>query len=180
MSSFAGDNLTLIKGVGPKIAIRLHNTGILTFAQLAKLSPEDIAARVKGLSTKRITRENWIKQARKLARKTVSIQTQSGEATSRFRQHYATFTLELLLDEENRARRTRVTYVQNKITETWAGWEQLRLTDFFVRSAGLHLPTHESAILEEPLPSRESTPLSKAILPPLQTAKFPSGELLPH
>jgi predicted flap endonuclease-1-like 5' DNA nuclease len=59
--------LTLIKGIGPEIKTRLHNAGILTFAQLSASSPEKIAAVVAGLSAKRIAKENWIGQARKLA-----------------------------------------------------------------------------------------------------------------
>lgn len=63
------DDLRLIDGIGPAIERRLHLTGIYTFAQLATLSPADIAASIAdiaGLTTERIVKQNWIGQARRL------------------------------------------------------------------------------------------------------------------
>jgi len=39
----AGDDLTAIKGIGPKKAEQLNAAGIRTFGQLAKLSPQELA-----------------------------------------------------------------------------------------------------------------------------------------
>jgi predicted flap endonuclease-1-like 5' DNA nuclease len=64
------DDLKLINGIGPGVESRLHGVGIYTFAQLAALSPADIAASVSGLAgltTERIIKQDWIGQARKLA-----------------------------------------------------------------------------------------------------------------
>jgi hypothetical protein len=43
------------------------------------------------------------------------------------RQPYATFVVELLLDEQGNVRRTRVVHVQTGIERTWAGWDEERL-----------------------------------------------------
>src|SRR5438876_1103452 len=72
------DDLKLINGIGPADEKRLNDVGIFTFAQLAALSPADIAAAVTGISgltAERIIKQDWIGQARKLARQsTVSEQ----------------------------------------------------------------------------------------------------------
>jgi hypothetical protein len=64
------DDLTQIKGIGHAVEHRLHGDGIYTFAQLAAFLPADIAAKLTGLSgmtAQRISREEWIGQARRLA-----------------------------------------------------------------------------------------------------------------
>lgn len=63
------DDLQRISGIGPGIAQTLNELGIYRFEQLAALTPENIAwvdahLRFKG----RIERENWVGQARELAR----------------------------------------------------------------------------------------------------------------
>lgn len=62
------ENLQLIRGVGPAIEQTLHKMGIRNLEQIAELTAEDIhrvAAEIRGFSS-RITRENWIGQAKKL------------------------------------------------------------------------------------------------------------------
>jgi|GEM_PF-6082221 len=64
------DDLKLINGIGPAVEKRLNDVGIFTFAQLAALSPADIAAAVTGISglaSERIIKQDWIGQAHKLA-----------------------------------------------------------------------------------------------------------------
>jgi predicted flap endonuclease-1-like 5' DNA nuclease len=61
------DDLTEIKGVGPKMAEKLYEQGIKSFAQLAKLNKAfaqqlDEAVKAQG----RILRDDWIGQAKKL------------------------------------------------------------------------------------------------------------------
>jgi hypothetical protein len=78
------DDLKLINGIGPAVERRLHGVGIYTYAQLAALSPADIAAAVAdlaGLSAERIIKQDWIGQARKLASEPISSEAQEeGEA----------------------------------------------------------------------------------------------------
>ena len=60
------DDLTRLKGVGPKLAAQLTTLGVTSFAQIANWSEADIdriddqLGRFKG----RIRRDNWIEQAR--------------------------------------------------------------------------------------------------------------------
>lgn len=59
------DDLTQIKGIGPKIADQLRALGITSLAQIATLSPADVARLDQVLAFKgRIEREQWIEQAR--------------------------------------------------------------------------------------------------------------------
>ncbi|WP_284126090.1 helix-hairpin-helix domain-containing protein [Parerythrobacter aestuarii] len=65
----AGDDLTRIKGVGPKLVTLLNEQGITTFAQVAGWSDADIdridsqLGRFEG----RIRRDDWVTQAKLLA-----------------------------------------------------------------------------------------------------------------
>jgi predicted flap endonuclease-1-like 5' DNA nuclease len=62
------DDLQQIKGVGPAIERTLHDLGIFSFDQIARISESDInrvAQRLKGFRS-RIYREDWIGQARTL------------------------------------------------------------------------------------------------------------------
>ena len=62
------DDLKRISGVGPKLEETLHTLGIYHFDQVAAWTPETVAWVDNYLSFKgRIDRENWIKQAKKLA-----------------------------------------------------------------------------------------------------------------
>lgn len=65
----AADDLTRLKGVGPKLAAQLNALGVTSFAQIASWNEADIdriddqLGRFKG----RIRRDNWIEQAKLLA-----------------------------------------------------------------------------------------------------------------
>ncbi len=64
-----GDDLKKLSGVGPALEKKLHDAGVTSFAQIAAWGPEDIAAFDEKLSFKgRIERENWIEQAKELAK----------------------------------------------------------------------------------------------------------------
>ncbi|MBO9624533.1 MAG: hypothetical protein J7500_17630 [Sphingomonas sp.] len=65
-----GDDLTRMKGVGPKLAQRLNAVGVTRFAQLAALTPADAEALDAQLGDfrGRIHRDRWIEQAGFLAR----------------------------------------------------------------------------------------------------------------
>ncbi len=64
------DDLSLLKGVGPKLNTMLTGFGITRFDQIANWSAAEIAAVDAHLGTfqGRIARENWIEQAGYLAR----------------------------------------------------------------------------------------------------------------
>jgi len=64
-----GDDLTRIKGLGPKISTALRALGVTRYAQIAAWTEEDVA-RIDaqlGAFAGRATRDNWIEQAKLLA-----------------------------------------------------------------------------------------------------------------
>lgn len=65
----APDDLTRIKGLGPKLAALLGEFGITTYAQIAAWEPADIEridAKL-GRFSGRITRDHWVEQAKLLS-----------------------------------------------------------------------------------------------------------------
>lgn len=66
----AGDELTALKGLGPKAASKLHDLGVTTFAQIAAWDEGDIEAidAQLGAFKGRIRRDRWVEQARFLAK----------------------------------------------------------------------------------------------------------------
>jgi len=64
-----GDDLTRIKGLGPKIAALLGGLGVTSFSQIAAWNEEDIDRIDAQLGTfeGRIRRDNWVEQAKFLA-----------------------------------------------------------------------------------------------------------------
>lgn len=65
----SGDNLRLMKGLGPKLATLLNGMGITRFDQIAAWTDADIARIDPQLGSfqGRIVRDNWVDQARYLA-----------------------------------------------------------------------------------------------------------------
>ncbi len=65
----AGSDLTLLKGLGPKVAAMLVDQGIGDIAALARLSgaEADAVAAQLGTFAPRMTRDRWVEQARLLA-----------------------------------------------------------------------------------------------------------------
>lgn len=60
----SADDLTHLSGVGPKLAQKLLENGVTTFAQIAAWTEDDIADMDGKLSFKgRIEREGWVEQA---------------------------------------------------------------------------------------------------------------------
>jgi predicted flap endonuclease-1-like 5' DNA nuclease len=60
----AADDLTLIEGIGPKSAEALQAAGITTFAQVAKLSPQELEKAVKDRKVRLVgSAEQWPHQA---------------------------------------------------------------------------------------------------------------------
>jgi len=64
-----GDDLTRIKGLGPKISMALRALGVTRYAEIAAWTEADVA-RIDaqlGAFAGRATRDNWIEQARLLS-----------------------------------------------------------------------------------------------------------------
>lgn len=139
VTPIGADDFTLIRGIGPHVKRRLHAARIHTFAQLAALSPEEILAtigKMPGMSVERIIRENWVGQARERVT-TVALPNPTDEKAPQHGQRYATFKVELLIDETGGLRRTHIAHVQSTDNSSWAGWEQARFIDFIVSHAEL-------------------------------------------
>jgi hypothetical protein len=139
------DDFKCITGIGRVIERRLHEAGILTFAQLAALEPGEIAALVNdlaGMSVERVAQQDWPGQARKLAPTSASAEAYQA-ASAGDRQHDVSFTVKLLLNEDHRVRRTQVVDNRSKAEEQWAGWDGSRMLEFVSRQAALQqtLPT---------------------------------------
>lgn len=66
----ARDNLQLLKGVGPKLAARLHELGIGSYSQLAGLGETEVAMLDERLGpfSGRVARDRLVEQAQYLAR----------------------------------------------------------------------------------------------------------------
>ena len=66
------NGLQQIKGIGQSIAQALNSLGVHTYADLTRYTPERLAdplrARIPSISAKRIERDDWLGQARALAR----------------------------------------------------------------------------------------------------------------
>jgi hypothetical protein len=174
------DDFNLIKGIGPAVERKLHEAGIVTFAQLAALSADQIAALIDRLSAKRIIHENWIGRAKQLAGpmasktagKKTAMPTQSSRRKSAARrvtpQHYATFTIELLLDEAGHVRRAVCAHHQSKDQETWNenDWDIMELMNYVLRKTGMRLLQAPDVIpFAQPESMVPTTPTGQPILP---------------
>jgi hypothetical protein len=129
------DDLKQIRGIGPVMEQRLNQAGIFTFCQLANTSTEDLAALFSdkpGLSAERITEKDWPNQARLLMEKEAIKDDPPSEDKG---QYSAVFSVDLLLDSQNRVRRTHILHVQSRKEDSWADWNKDRLTDFIFENA---------------------------------------------
>ncbi len=138
--------LQQIRGIGPGLARRLAEAGIGDAPALAQADLEQVAAALQGLpvvSRERI--QEWIDAAARLA--------PAPAAEAHDGQHYATFRLELLLDEGNGVRRTRAGHVQSGREVNWAGWQPARLTDFITGCAGLPVAAEAAPAPAPPPPA---------------------------
>jgi hypothetical protein len=152
-------------------------------------------AGLAGLSAERIIKQDWIGQARKLAEESTSSEAQKyvepvGELStpqeehdqagipleepqkdnktmaSKGQFHPATFTVELLLDEDNEVYSTYIMHVQSNREQTWTGWEKTQLVDFLDQSILVKVTPEEPVLANAEEPEYapavvvESTPLT--------------------
>ena len=69
MATTGADDLTVIKGIGKVIEKKLHELGITSFSQIAAMTPDEAHKVNQAIEFPgRVERENWIEQARQLAR----------------------------------------------------------------------------------------------------------------
>jgi len=151
-----GDDFQKIAGIGQAIERRLHEAGILTYQDLAARSPEQIAARltdVAGLSSARITSQDWTGQAGRLAGSAPPPLPSEPDQT------YASFHIELLLH-------TLHTFLTGQQISTTEAQSVKRLFYSMIRSASLsfgkffqalRLTAHEALELDNLTTSASAT-----------------------
>jgi hypothetical protein len=170
------DDLKRIKGIGQRVETRLHQAGILSFAQLAAVSPEQISgmlADMIGMSPQKIEDQDWIGQARQFAAEVETDEAIKIPANSTDQQHYETFSVKLLVDDDKQVRRTNIVHVQKGTEENWAGWDEKRLIAFVVEHAALTISTSKTTLQM----NVESVPATEADIasPPVEVTRFLIG-----
>lgn len=148
------DDLRRINHIGPVYERRLRDAGIETYAQLAAQTPKRLAEILRdqaGISIQRIEEWDWIGQAEALGSHG---SLQVGREVEDDDLHYGTFTIKLLINNQNNVRGTRVEYIQGKDQDAWGGWNEARLLNFIKHSA--HLVSEETG--PEPAPARKPEP----------------------
>lgn len=175
--SQSGDDFRKIAGIGRAVAQRLWDAGIRTYEDLAQRTPEEIAAvlaRMAGISSERIADQDWIGQARELAR--------PHPEPPLPRQHYAAFHVEFLLESDNSIRRTKVHHHQTDADDAWPGWDQERLLAFLRDRIPLAAATQPANALDlEPghIASSGQEPASVPSIPASQPSPAAPSEGLP-
>jgi len=167
------DDLKHIKGIGAGVETRLNQAGILSFTQLAASTPEEISdmlADMIGMSPQKIEDQDWIGQAKQLSAEVEADKAINVPASSIDQQHYETFTVKLLVDDDKQVRRTNIVHVQKGTEENWAGWDERRLIAFVVEHAGLTITTSKTTLQM----NVESVPATKADIasPPVEVTRF--------
>lgn len=163
------DDLKLIRGIGPAIEKHLHAEGIRTFTQIEKLSAEVIAGLVPNVSANQISRQGWIRQARRLASEKAGAESRKkGVTASTSRQHYENFTLEFLLNEKNKIRRIRIVHVQSGDVDSWAKWSAGEISNFLARHTRARFPQAKTPI-QKTLAVKPESDVNKSI--PEETIK---------
>src|SRR5260221_3998531 len=83
---------------------------------------------------------------------TAEPQKDTDTIASKGRFHPATFTIELLLDENNNVYTAHVLHVQSRREHSWSDWPKSELVDFLGQSAGVNVTSVEPVLVtaEEP------------------------------
>lgn len=145
------DDFRIINGLSKAAKTKLHAAGILTFAQLAAMSPHEILAAIGNsdeITTEQILQEDWIGQAARLTAPVENFAESSLEPSSKPdmsepEERRMSFALELKLNEDNSVKQTRVLHVEseeNDAEENWAGWDETRLLNFIAHRGRIALP----------------------------------------
>jgi hypothetical protein len=168
-----GDDFQEITGIGSVVAQRLQDAAILTYEDLARRTPEEIAP-IAGKPAKTIASQNWIGQARELAGPSPELSVP--------RQYYAAFQVEFLLESDNRVRRTKVRQHKTDVTDAWPGWDAERLIAFLRDRIPLAMATRTADTLDVDLPQMrppDEPPASVPSVPASQASPAVLAEELP-
>ncbi len=133
----SSDDFQIISHINSIIESRLQQAGILTFEELASLTPEQIfkkVGRLTGFTLKQITDQDWVGQARKLSEK---------KDPSNGLKDSEGFILNLFLNKQKLVHSTQILHVNSDEGAKWNGWDSTRLQDFIINHSGIVLPNVE-------------------------------------
>ena len=182
------DDLMRIGGIGAKIADRLHAAGILTYADLASRSADEIIKLlpdVTGLSTARL--DGWRDQARELA--AVAAQTAPESPAAEMPaaempagapvdgQHYESFLVRVLLNEDGSIRRTTAQHIRTGAERHWPGLDRQALPGFIETAIASATPPAEAPAESPSRPARRDGPARDAPAQDSPVRDVPAGSV---
>jgi hypothetical protein len=152
--------------ITPALERRLHAAGILTFADLADLTPneaEERLGKVPPTMARKLRTGAWVGEARARAEeasgppKEAHEQATTGSRDSGPTDHpqprMEAFTLKLSLDADGAIERTTILHARSKVEEAWPGWASDRLQQFVQRYCPpSRRPTPEPSRKPAPVP----------------------------
>jgi Helix-hairpin-helix domain len=175
-SAGSADDLTRLAGIGSKIAHRLNTAGIRTYADLSSRPASEIAKILPdiGLSSARL--DMWRGQAQELAA-AAAARPEATVAAASDGQHYASFVVRLLLNDDGSIRSTTVERIGTDDVHRWPGWEREALLDFIRTAATSSMPSQVPPPDAETTPTQvtpgEGTPRPAEQLQPVPTSGVP-------
>lgn len=175
------DDLTLVRGIGPTIAARLKEAGVVSFERLSRTPPTELAALLTGTvrrSPEQITAEGWTSQAAALAADSEKQgEGRTAEVEARRARH--SFTLTLLIDIECReVIAFKLIDGQTKDSVTIPGWDIDAIVAYMRERAGLAETTLPSGARAAQIPPRPSEPAKVA--PTVLSAQMRTGYPFAH
>jgi hypothetical protein len=145
------DDLTRITGIGTKIARRLSEAGVGSYADLASRSADEIVELLPDVSALPVTRvDGWRREAGRLAATRPAPVRPAAPGND---QHYESYLVRVLLNVDGSVRRTTVRHVGTGAERHWAGLGGEALVDFIRASADFPGP---------PVPAGEAVPAADA------------------
>jgi len=130
------DDFKRIRGIGRAVELRLHQSGVRSYAELAALLEAEIAEKAR-VALQKVTEQDWRGQATELAEQSSAVEPERSDTPSGDQQHYEVFTVEFLLTEDKEVRRTRVVHVRSSQEASWPGWATKELLDFMTQHGAL-------------------------------------------
>lgn len=132
-----GDDLSLIRHVGPGTVKRLHEGGVTTLTAIAAATSDELAV-ASGYSATKIDKEDWIGQARRLTGTSEPSQALVVGPRADPSHRVVTFRLELTVEPGGKVHHSDITYLQDDTQhDHWTDWDTDRLTGFVRHVAGL-------------------------------------------
>jgi len=146
------DDLTRIAGIGPEIVRRLNEAGIRTYAEFADCSAGEIAKVLPELLWGCI--DGWRHRAQELVRGTAMPPERGGPSAANG-QHYESFIVRVLLNDDGSMRDTRMEHVGTGEVKRWVGWEPGAMLGFIKEVA---VPAAPPMLLAAPIVPLDAEP----------------------